>query len=190
MIFKTETQIPQNYKAKLEFDFKTNKWLFLLLNVGSFVLVIPFIIAIAFFDLDISGNVIVAVLLIVIYFFVLIIHEVIHGIFFKLGTKEKVKFGFHGFAASASVPNVYFYKRHYLLVAVAPAIILNLILLICCFIFENEYFLMFYIILALHFAGCIGDFYVFFRLLKFKKDTLIEDTGIGMRFFVNTEVIK
>ena len=112
----------------------------------------------------------------------IIIHELIHGIFFKLGTKEKVSYKFHGWAASASVKGIYFYKHHYVLTGLAPFMIITPLLVACIFIFPAEA-LGLYTLIAFHTASCIGDFYVVYKLSKFGDQTLIHDYGIGMTFY-------
>lgn len=115
-----------------------------------------------------------------------IIHEWIHGLFFKHYSKQKVKYKFHGWAASASTPGVFYYKKSYIVIGLSPAVIINGILLIIFFLVEPAR-VMTFILLAMHFSGCAGDFYVVYKLRKYSKETLVEDTGVGMNLFTKQQ---
>jgi hypothetical protein len=192
MFERSEFSLPSHYRVQKAIDFKTNKGQFVILNLFSFVLLLPFIVPIVLGWIDrpaIESN----LLLILwgslgIFIVIIIIHELIHGYVYSKGTTQKVKYKFHGFAASAGVPGVYFYKKHYLLVGLAPALIINPILLLFVFILKDQWQLIAYLILILHFTGCAGDFYVAWILRNMPKETLIEDYGIGMRAFVPTTI--
>jgi len=189
---KSYDALPEGYVQDFEVDMKTNKKLFLLINFGTIILMLPFIVVYGMikdlmtFEIHLVNFLLFVGLMIAL----IVIHELIHGIFFKLGTKKKIKFGFHGFAASAGAPDIYFTKRFYLIIGLAPAIILNFTLLIICLFIKEEYFGIIYFNLAIHFAGCIGDFYIALKLIKYNKETLIEDKGISMKFFVRKEIVN
>jgi hypothetical protein len=190
---KSYNYLPENYVEDFQIDLLKDKKKLLMINVLSLVLLIPVVLAyyliITFTDKTLEITVensptwklMISIVSMLVY---IVVHELIHAIFFKLGTKEKVKFGFHGIMASASVPGVYFYKKPYLLAGLAPAAIMSVVFIIPMF-FLNDYdlFLLF-LLFAVHFSGCVGDFYIAIKLLKYPSDTLVEDTGTGMKFFV------
>ncbi|MDD3999904.1 MAG: DUF3267 domain-containing protein [Bacilli bacterium] len=185
MRVKSFKDLPEGYKKVDALDLKEDKRLLILVNVLSILLILPFIPLYIVFNYKISNTQIyVSVLFIFIgYIIIIIIHELIHGIFFKLGTKEKIKYRFHGVYASASVDHIYFKKNHYLVVSLAPVVILTIVLSILAYIFCEDYFLHFYILIAIQFGSAAGDFYVVYRLLKHDKNTLIRDYGVGMEFY-------
>jgi hypothetical protein len=86
--------------------------------------------------------------------------------------------------ASASVPGIYFYKKPYLIAGLAPAVIFTVIFVIFMFFMDNIDLLLLFIVFASHFTGCVGDFYIAYKLKKYPEDTLIEDTGTGMKFYI------
>ncbi|ERJ11007.1 DUF3267 domain-containing protein [Haloplasma contractile] len=183
--------LPEYYEQFSSIDMKDNKKEFVLLNALSFIAIIPF-----FFILGAKGltlkitslwHLVGILLFFVGYILIIIIHEFIHAYFFKRNSKVRVTFKFHGFAASASVPGVYFQKKHYRIVALAPFVIITSVCLPFLFTLTGGAFLILYFIFAMHFSGCVGDFYVFYKLLKMPKETLIEDYGVGMRFFKPSE---
>lgn len=179
--------LPEDYKESFDINFKQSKN-FIWLNLLSLFLIIPFFIGLALYyhfnpPLNfITFDAVDLLIYLLIAFLSIIIHELIHGIFFKLGTKERVTYKFHGWAASASVKGIYFYKDHYILTGLAPFIIITPILIISMFIFPLHA-LGIYFILAIHTSGCVGDFYVTIKLLGYNKETLIQDYGIGMTFY-------
>lgn len=184
--FNGYDHLPDNYHLVWHGDFKEDKNLFWLLNIGSFVLLILFIIL--YFILkanDISPEGIFCGL--ILSLLIVVLHELVHGIFFKMGKNVKIKFGFHGFAASCSAPNVFLAKKHYMIVGLAPAVIINLCLLIPLFFVQGFVFDVLFWALAIHFGGCIGDFYISIKLTKQPADILIRDYGIGMEFYAKKE---
>lgn len=183
MKFEVFNELPLDYNLVWNGDFKENKKLLMLLNVGGIILIIPFTIIYFVYFINKVGNDYGLFLSFLLFIPTVFIHELIHAIFFKMNKNVQVKFAFHGFAASCSAPNQYVEKKHYFLVGIAPAIIINLGLIIALFFASGLVFGILYWLLVLHFCGCIGDFYIIFKLIKLPKDLLIRDYGIGMEFY-------
>lgn len=182
-MFITYETLPENYECFKKIDMKDSKMDFKMLNILLVIALIPFFMGLIIMGADFTISFWGILLFILGYILSIILHELIHAIFFKLNPKVKVKFKFHGFAASASVPDVYFTKKHYYIVCLAPFIILNSILLMLLFFLTGGTFYLVYFLLAMHFSGCVGDLYVFYKMLLMPKRILIEDYGIGMRFY-------
>lgn len=116
----------------------------------------------------------------VLYILIVIIHELIHGLFYKIYTKEKLTFGLTLYVAYCGVPNLYVYKKPMIYTAMAPCVILSTLLLIPMFLVNNIYdFWLILLVFACHFGGCCGDIYSSYLLkFKYKNSTvLINDTG-------------
>ena len=175
--------VPEGYKFSKEINLEKNMNHFVLVNLFSLLVLLPVLPLLYFVDFK---NFDISLLLIgfLAFFVIIMIHEWIHGIFFYHYSKKKVKYKFHGWAFSASTPNTFYVKHAYFVIGLAPAVIINGILLILFFIFKDLR-LMFFFILALHFSGCAGDFYVTLLISKYPKDTIVEDTGVGMLIFEN-----
>lgn len=188
---KSHSKLPLNYELAYSIDLEKDTKMMLLMNIFSVLLMLPFALGIYIYvqlvgEFDYTFDLTQMLLVFLSFFIIIFIHELIHGLFFKLGTKEKINYKFHIYAVSASVKGVYFYKKHYLLVGIAPFIIITPILLLAMFLFPTISFPI-YITIALHTAGCIGDFYVFLKVLKYPNDALIEDTGVGMFIYKKVE---
>lgn len=117
------------------------------------------------------------------FFLLLTIHELIHGIFFKLFQPErKVKFGFKNGMAYATSPNSFYTKIQFSIICLAPFVLISLALFICylsgwiptsSFVFLS----------ALHGAGCVGDFYLIYLVITAPKKAKIEDTEQGINLY-------
>ena len=178
--------VPEGYELKYTLDLQKDKKVFLLLNVLSIVIILPLLLGFGLFDFDQLGT------FDLFYIFpaflgIIIIHEYIHGFFFHRYSQAKVKYQFHGWAFSASTPGYTYKKKNYLIIGLAPAVILNTALILLSIFLEGPYDLIAYFVFIIHFSGCIGDFYVTALLLKYPSRTYVEDTGTGMKFYVESK---
>ena len=115
-------------------------------------------------------------------FVYMVLHELVHGIAYKITTGEKLRFGISWSCAFCGVPDIYTYRRTALIALVSPFILFTLILLPLAVL---SYFVSVYLyapvilILATHIGGCAGDLYLTILLLfKYKdRDMLMRDTG-------------
>lgn len=177
--------LPDGYIKTETIDLKNNKKQFWFVNIGSLVLAVPLIILLFFFDytIDFAGPqfLIIAFITFIAAIATIIIHELIHGLFFKIFAKGKLKFGFHGFAGSCCMPDTYFSKIPYLIIGLSPFIILNALFAVLSVLFYSTgLFLIFYFSLVINFSGCVGDLYVSQKLLRAPRTILVNDYGIGM----------
>lgn len=178
-------ELPDTHKLKFTIDMKAHPGEFWLLQLGSVLLLAPFVLPYLWGWIPFGLSMVDGLgWVLILQIPMIVVHEAIHGFVYKLATDRKVVYKFHGFAASASVPGTYFYLPHYLKVGLAPAVVLNLLFLILTLISSGSWQLIWYLMLAIHFASCVGDFYVTLRVMRLPKDSLVEDYGIGMRIFV------
>lgn len=192
-----ETSIPENYQKKLSLDFMKEKNLFLLVNLYALlvlaVLGLVLLLLTSFHIVYLSGItqtekywIIFFVLIGSIFFTIL--HEAIHGFAMKYYHKAKVKYQFHGAFASASMPGVMFYKKPYIVISLAPAVVISILLIFVMFFLDPIAFLIVYIVFAFHLSGCVGDFYMSALLKGFDESTLILDTGINMILYTKKDL--
>lgn len=111
-----------------------------------------------------------------------ILHELVHGLFYKGLTGEKLTFGMSWSCAFCGVPHIYVYRRVAILAASAPLVIFTLILLPLTAVLygiDPLLYLMSALLFGLHFGGCCGDIYLVGLLLfRYRSpETLIRDTG-------------
>ena len=186
-----ETVLPENYSEVYHIDAK-NKKTGILLNLCSFIPVIGILVLFActvspaefgFEELsDFPKLLFFFVGLLFGIFAYVVLHELTHGVVYKLLTKQKLTFGLSWSCAYCGVPNVYVYRKTALLALIAPFALFTLILLplTIVFAFMSVYlYIIFGFVFAMHFGGCSGDLYMFFLLLlKYKNPALLlRDSG-------------
>lgn len=190
----TVNKLPENYVEIKKIDLQKNKKLAVLINIGALIvagvmasialLFIPF----TMYDYrDNSSNELLEILLkpsllLLVMFAYLIFHEVIHGIFMKIfsGIKPRLGFtGLYGYAAS----DAYFNKKNYLVISLAPIIILGFILFILNLILPIGWFWFIYMLQIFNVSGASGDIYVAWLIRKMPDDVLTLDTGVSMTIY-------
>ena len=184
--------LPDGYVQSGEINLKKDKRLSILLNIGAFIIFIPmFYLLSGFIALvrpDITnfsvtitiGKVFSAIGLVV---FVLIIHEIIHGLFFWIFSHGRPVFALRPLYAYAGAPTWFFPKRQYAITALGPLIIIGAVGLLLLLLAPISWMLMIALLVALNTSGAIGDVFVFFRLLKCSPTSFANDTGEVVTFF-------
>ncbi|BCP57904.1 hypothetical protein SUT007_13620 [Streptococcus parasuis] len=118
------------------------------------------------------------------YFLLIIVHEAIHGIFFKVFCPENpVKYGFKWKSgmAYATSPGSLYNRMQMLVISLAPFVVISLGLTVVAGLGWMSMSL--YLMLAtLHAASCSGDFYYTYLLfIRFAKANIaVEDTETGL----------
>lgn len=108
---------------------------------------------------------------------VLILHELVHALFFSLITGENPKFGLKGFYFYVAAPEWYIPKSAYLLINLAPILFISLIgLIVILFIPVNFVPLMLFS-LAVNVASGTSDIFITGWLIRSPKKTLVNDSG-------------
>ena len=198
-----EKELPQNYRLMLHLNAKDVK-LGLIFNLVA-VLVSVVIIAIAIFTISINDGlgelyytlykessyslIIYASIFLFGMIFYIVTHELLHGIFYKLFTGEKLTFGASWSCFFCGVPKIYIYRRPAMIAAAAPLVFFTILLIpLTAWLYYVNYalYLLSAMILGLHLGGCAGDIYVILLFLfKFRGNkTLVRDTGPEQFFYV------
>lgn len=180
-----ERELPEGYEEVYHID-AANKKTGLILNGVAFAIVLIFI-AVAFLtvrSLDFSSLEIIFGLsaLIVSTFLYIVLHELVHGIAYKMLTKEKLTFGITWSAAFCSVPNIFVYRKTAIIALLAPVCVFTVVFVTLSIVFYNisgVFYLLFMFLQGFNLGGASGDLYMLWIFLfKFKdKTTLMRDTG-------------
>ena len=110
----------------------------------------------------------------------MILHELVHGIFMFLFSREKAHYGVKGPFSYAS-SQIYFGKFEYQIIALAPSLLWGIVLTILCTMNKGtEWFWTFYLIQMVNITGAISDLYVVFRFLRLPRTTLVRDSGTSI----------
>lgn len=129
-------------------------------------------------------------LMIIIY---MILHELLHGLAYKLLTKQKLTFGLTLSVAYCGVPHIYTYRRTSLIALLTPFVVFTILLTIPLFILKCDIDIIYCsMLLGLHIGGCIGDLYDACLLFFQYRDplTLINDNGPMQVIYVPSNIIK
>ncbi len=113
----------------------------------------------------------------------LVLHEGIHGLAFWLITGSNVVFGFKGPYAYAAAPEWYIPKNPYLVVSLAPLLLITLLGFLALLAVPVPWILPLLLLITMNASGAVGDIYVFFWLLRKDDDILIQDHGDRMVVF-------
>lgn len=128
-----------------------------------------------------GGALLAAFLLVVILIaFVLVLHEAIHGLFFFLFTRERPVFALKALYAYAAAPAWYIPRRPYMVVGIAPLVIITLLGILLLPIITEWLVLALLVAVALNAAGAIADIAIVGWLLFQPDDSLICDHGDKM----------
>lgn len=186
--------LPEGWVLHDTIDLKENKKAFWLINglslliFGLFFLIGWFIVnpidAVRENAKDISAPALVLLVGLVVY---IILHELTHGVFLAAFTKMKPKFGFVGWAAYCGNEG-YCDKPRYAVVAFAPLVFWGIVFCILnVFFHEGIWFWVIWFLQAMNVGGSSGDIYVSYKLIKYPKEILVQDTGIRMQVYCRAE---
>lgn len=187
-------ELPNGYKEVYSIDAGNTKTGLILNLIGLPIMIVMFIILMVIkslvcgkinFDLSDGETSLVLFILCIVMILYIIIHELTHGLFYNFFTKEKLKFGLKLTCAYCGVPTIYMKKIPMIITALAPFVIYSLIGVILMIVVPyNVIFLAIDILFSAHVAGCVGDIYISFLLIKYPKETLVNDTGAKQTFYI------
>ena len=190
-----ELQVPSDYKIDKVINCEKQSTVFIL-TLFNFIISAALIVAGMFISFSLNDNIenqfdgfyaFLGILFLISFVIIIIAHELIHGLFYKIFTKQKLTFGITLSAAFCGVPHIYVRKKAMLITCLAPCVIFSFVFLILMIIFFNSlYYILFVVLFAVHFGGCVGDIYcAILFIFKYKnKDILINDTGLKQSIYV------
>ena len=106
-----------------------------------------------------------------------VLHEMVHGLFFWIYTKEKPVFGLKLLYAFAGAPRFYIPRNQYMVIGLAPLVVLSSAGFLLQPFVPIEFLLALNIALVANASGAVGDVYVVLKLAGFPTSTLVNDTG-------------
>jgi hypothetical protein len=117
------------------------------------------------------------------YILVLTLHEVVHGVFFWGITGEQPYYGLKAAYAFAAAPGWYIPRNPYLVVGLAPLVVITLLGLLILSFLPGTLLLPWLFAMTANASGAIGDIYVVGWLLMRPSSNLVNDHGDGMKVF-------
>lgn len=186
-------ELPQDFKAEYCVNSKDPKtgflFAFINLTITAVVFAVCFIVKFGIRpEIDsVVIEIIEAVLCSAFCFLAyVVVHEITHGIFYKILTKQKLTFGFTTNVAYCGLKDGFVNKKTSLLASSAPFVIHSVwMIALICILPPNFWNIMLIALFALHCGGCCYDLYVVILLLtKFNgKDVLVSDSGPCQTFY-------
>ena len=194
MIMKAFKTSEKTFENKVEIDFQKNKKLLILVNLLS-VLLFPLFyvffyylswlfgiverqdqLAYYFFFKFLPYKYLILILFILIV--ITVVHELIHGLFFYLVTKEKPVFGYKVLYAYVGAPDWFIKKKYFYLIGLSPFVIITIAGVVSLFLVGSYYLSVVLIPLAAHSAACAGDLWFNSMLLNKPEETYVNDNGL------------
>ncbi len=121
----------------------------------------------------------------VVFIFVVFIclHELIHGAFFWIFTGRQPKLGLRGGYAFAAAPGWFFPRRQYLLVALAPLVLLSLLGMALVATVPLAGVTGILLAMVLNASGAVGDLWIVYRVMRERGAVVVEDLGDGLKIY-------
>ncbi len=195
-----ENSVPQDYVLVKHVDAKKDQKIILVYTLLSFVpflIILPILIIIAKYcnGYDISSAfqepsgmiaLLVTCFILIVY---IVLHELVHGITYKILTGAKLTFGLTLTVAFCGVPEIYVRKKASITALVMPFIVFSIIfigLTIGLWFVSPLYGILSGSAFAIHAGGCVGDLHwTLMYLTKFKHcNTLMRDTGPAQMLYI------
>jgi hypothetical protein len=115
---------------------------------------------------------------IVAFVLVMPVHELVHSVFYCRFTGKLPSFRIKGLYVYAAAPSeVYFPRNQYLVVGIAPLVLLTLVGLLLMVIVPVVAVPILILFIAFNAAGAAGDLLMVACLLSYSPDTLMQDNG-------------
>jgi hypothetical protein len=116
--------------------------------------------------------------------FVLFIHEMVHGMFFWIFTKERPKFGLRGGYAYASAPDWYLPKYQYIVVGLSPFLVISILGMLFATFLATSLLPYLLVIVSFNAAGALGDMIVVAWIMRQEQTILVKDQGDKFLTFI------
>ncbi len=187
---KSYLGLPEGYCLIREIDLQKEKklaiWLNIVAGILGLAMMLPavFLVKASYFTggglLPVLAPMLVFLLGAMVY---LALHEWVHGIFIRMFCGKKASYGFSGLYAFAGKGDAFFCKKHYIIISLAPVILLGIALAALNCWAQGLWFFAVYLIQAVNLSGAVGDLYVVYLCLRAPADLLVNDEGTSMRFY-------
>jgi hypothetical protein len=193
MTLSTQT-LPDGYQSVYVINLAKNKLLAVVLNLAALVVVLLSFWLLGIFTnwvrpeltkslISIKFGLLDILFLLFLVVLNLIVHELIHGVFFRLFTHSKPAFGLSLSYAFAAAPDWYIPKRQYWIIGLAPLILIGIAGLLIIAIGPPSWILPALVVTGFNTGGAVGDIWIIYRLLRTSSTSLVNDTGHTVSFY-------
>lgn len=185
---KALNTLPEGYGEIYSIDLQKDKKMAVVVNLFAAVIAVAMIVPVHFIIpisnlLNMNGGMTAYFLrlgiLLVSMIVYMVLHELVHGVAMKMCGTKKVKYGFTGMYAFAGSDD-YYNKKAYIFIALAPIVLLGIVIGVINFFVPVEWFWVVYFIQIINLSGAAGDLFVSVRFSRLPRDILVKDYGVGM----------
>ena len=122
-------------------------------------------------------------ILLVLMIAVIILHELVHGLFFLIFTGKRPEFGLGPGYAFAAMPDWFFPKGRYLVIGLSPLLGLTAMGLAACVFAPLPWLGVILAGMIINAGGAIGDMYICGRIAREGREVFIKDSGDGFQLY-------
>jgi hypothetical protein len=115
----------------------------------------------------------------------LVFHELVHGTFFWLFTRERPRFALKSGYAFAAAPDWYLPRSQYVMVGLSPLLVISVLCIILAAFLPARQISYLLFIATFNAAGALGDMIVVAWVLRQPTSTFVMDHGDKFLSFIN-----
>ncbi|MEW5868297.1 MAG: DUF3267 domain-containing protein [Chloroflexota bacterium] len=113
----------------------------------------------------------------------IILHELVHGLFYWIVTRERPTFGLTWLYAYAVAPGWYFPRNPFIAIGLAPLVVITALGLLAILFVPAKWLPLVLLALLTNATGAVADVFVVGRLLFMAPEVIIEDRRDGITVF-------
>ncbi len=194
-----ERVLPKEYREIKHIDAREKRFA-IGMNAAALVVLLvclgiaalPIIVSKGFVSSDLSASLWIPYLILVGAMLVyIVLHELVHGVVYKVMTGEKLTFGLTLSCAFCGVPDIYVYRKTALRALVAPLLLFTVVLVpltVWLYYVDTILYFVSAFVVGLHIGGCSGDIYMTYLLLRNRDPRiLVKDTGPAQSIYAPAE---
>jgi hypothetical protein len=193
---KPTQTLPEKYALAWSMDLKKNVRLNIILQIAGlgWMVLSGWLLALAVnwlrpefflsFKTSSSFNMLpILLLLLAVMALAIVLHELAHGLFFWLFARHRPEFGIGPGYAFAAMPDWYYPRGQYLVIALAPLVLLTLVGLTASVFAPQPWLNWLLVGMLINSGGAIGDMYIGWRVAREERSVLIKDSGDGFQLY-------
>jgi hypothetical protein len=186
--------LPDGYVQVFSIDLATNKTMAIVLNLAALGVILLTFWLLAIFAgwarpeltgaaFSLGFNLTDLLWLVVLVVVNMVLHELIHGVFFWLFTHSRPVFGLSLSYAFAAAPDWYIPMSQYWIIGLAPLILIGITGLLVMAFGPPGSILPAGVVIGFNTGGAVGDMWIIYKLFRRSPTCLVKDTGHSIHFY-------
>lgn len=186
------SSLPTGYEVIRKINLAEDKRINLTIQL-CFIFITAILIGFAFWarlplsnDLNPFFSFLITIFLVLVY---MALHELTHAFFIKVFSGRRPSFRIRlPFLSVGS--ETYYNRKSFVIIAIAPAFIGGISLILLLFLVPTQIFISFYILLIVNFAGSAGDYVQAYIAINSPANVLLQDNGKETSLFMPSDSKK